>query len=644
MKKYFLIPMLGLILVCCTKEREVNNGDVGGDPNVSAVTNYLTISIVAAGNAGSRADNNGSIADDETYETGDGYENNVKMIRFYFFDNKGNAAPAWKLNGSKAYESFIDWYPSTGSVQDPEQKDKDETVEKIVKDITLGINMVESMRPTQILAIVNPTTSLLNLKKKNVYKDSDDVSDDDSDDDSGLTVYGMSLNDILGNETDANYLTGLKHSGNSDNSTEGNFVMSNSVYIDDNKTLVKTVELTPSNFRNAENPDETPVIIYVERVVARLDLTNSLSNEAENVTIDGKSKTIYKLDSYTVEGEKEPNQTGKKDIYVLLNGWNVTTTPTKSRLVKEISQWDAMTFFGNAMLWNVPAFHRSFWAINPETLGEEDYQYGMFDKDAKDKDGKLNSESHPNPANGYAFPVNDATARVYMQENAGKSEEDASTYNPTNVIIAAQLVDKDGNPYELAEWAYKKYTLDNLKTLFANETLRHLYTKTGNEYDKITPADITFKTFSQAYGTEDADDNGRYYVYPVLTDAAATKSWFLKDEGTGTYASYTTQQVNIYMRDHINHVKVWKEGLTYYYFDIKHLAKEGNPGDFGVVRNHIYQAVVKSIAGLGTPVYDPDNEVIIPEKPEDDESIITAEVKILQWRIVNAQYDIQWPN
>lgn len=650
MKKIFLISMLGLILACCTKEHEVNGGGVGDDPNAQAVTDYLTVSLVAAGNASSRA-GDGSTADDDTYKDGDAYENNVKMIRFYFFDGEDKAAPAWKLNGSNAYESFIDWYPSAGSVQDPEQADKEETVEKIVADITLGLNTVEGKRPTQILAVVNPSAALLTLKKS--YKASEEES--------ALTIWGLSLEDILGALTDDNYLTGLKHQhqSNPGAATEGNFVMSNSVYLDESNNLVKTVKLEKKNYRDQTDDDkETKVVIYVERVVSRLDLKNTLENESKSVNVDGVDKTIYKLGTFKVEGETEDldQTTGEKAIYVSLEGWNVTATPVKSRLVKEIDKAWGATFFGNLMLWNVPDFHRSFWALNPTLDDETDYQYGRFDKNAKDASGEPYPEDqNTNPANGKDFPAKDGTVSVYMQENAGKSTASPAASNPTKVILAARLVDENGKNYDLAEWAYKKYTLESLTNLFANSILG-LYSKTETgsktEFTKILPGQLTFKTQS-SFATEDQD----YYVYATLTDDAkytdpeheTEREWYTKNDLANeddTMASNFTKVTNVdqYIYDRINHVKVWKGGLTYYFFDIEHLGATDKPGEFGVVRNHIYQASVKSLKGLGTPVYDPDNEVIIPEKPQDDESIITTEVKILQWRIVSHEYEIQWPD
>ena len=86
----------------------------------------------------------------------------------------------------------------------------------------------------------------------------------------------------------------------------------------------------------------------------------------------------------------------------------------------------------------------------------------------------------------------------------------------------------------------------------------------------------------------------------------------------------------------VDRALVWNSGMTYYYQEIKHLN-----GFTGVVRNHIYGVNVQKIAGLGTPVYKPD-EIIYPEHPEENDHYIAAQINILSWRVVNENYDLEW--
>lgn len=80
--------------------------------------------------------------------------------------------------------------------------------------------------------------------------------------------------------------------------------------------------------------------------------------------------------------------------------------------------------------------------------------------------------------------------------------------------------------------------------------------------------------------------------------------------------------------------------MTYYYYEIIHHGT-GETATKGVVRNHIYATKITKIAGLGTPVYDP-TEIIYPEKPDENDHYIAAEINILSWRIVSNEYELEW--
>lgn len=590
-KQLFLLPLLGLFLAGCSSNDSLTDG--GENPSESVVRNYLSINMVAANGAGMRdADSN------PDYENGTEEENNVNMVRFFFFDEKGEATPVRKKDGSQnEYFSYIDWYPTNGDVDN--NGNPNETVEKILHT-TLGINMpTNSTVPAMVLAVVNPT---------------EDIS-----------AENLSLDSLRNVVKD--FKTGLtgekKENGNT---IGGNFVISNSVYIEDGE-FTDATKLSENNFcatlEDAEK-EENKVTIYVERVLARLDFTIGIpGNNGIYPTNDDDGE--YQVDDQT------------KNIYVKFLGWNITGTPDSCRLVKKIDPNWSPTLFGTNEPWNTADYHRSFWAINP-TTGRFNYQFGNFN-------GEVNTDKgNYYPATGFDIPNTGEYATTYLRENAAAISKDNkitdSTDSTTKVIIAAQLVNKDGKPYSLAEWAYKKYTIDGLKKHLANGVLNNLYYKetTDNEstFTNIEPEHLTFST--DAPGGKDDDAN--YYVYVVLTDDAKKLTWTLGNDKDAP--TYTTDEVNLYIRNAVNHVKVWDNGYTYYYFDIRHLNNtENGPGYYGVVRNHIYKTKVTSVKGLGTPVYDPD-QIIYPEKPDYDESIVSADVKILQWRIVSQDYDLKW--
>ena len=46
------------------------------------------------------------------------------------------------------------------------------------------------------------------------------------------------------------------------------------------------------------------------------------------------------------------------------------------------------------------------------------------------------------------------------------------------------------------------------------------------------------------------------------------------------------------------------------------------------------------IKGFGTPVYDPTSDFIVPDKPEDIVTYVSAQINILSWRVVADDYEL----
>lgn len=395
------------------------------------------------------------------------------------------------------------------------------------------------------------------------------------------------------------------------------FLMSNSVYMDAGNKM-EEVSVAGHLYTAAAAAVANPVTIHVERVLAKVTMNLKEGLELEGGIIKtGKTSEVL--------GESD------NDVYVKFLGWNVTATTDKSRLMKEINVSWPKTLFGATEPWNWTDFCRSFWAINPAGLN---YVYGTFNVD---------KEGNPNLANAVTSFDGGFT---YLQENAAASSaNDAVVAKPSQVIVAAQLVDKNGNPVEIAEWGFKQYKVADLKkAILASLTNRNLFKKTealggGTEYKQISVDDLDFKTASAVDGNGNLVEKGRYYVYAQLSDDAAKVEWVDADNAEGKKVEVS--KINEDLKD-LGHAKIWTSGYTYYYLDIRHLGDTADkPGYYGVVRNHVYKVLVNNVSGLGTPVYDP-TEVIIPEKPGNEETFIAAEIKVLSWRIVNNGVDFDW--
>ena len=597
MKKLWYFAMALGLVACQTENVDVNGGKEAGD----AVSNYMHVSLVS--NAATRA-----VEDAGNYEDGTNYDENiVNNVRFYFFN--GNAP--FVVADGKSYSN----YQIDGSEKDMPN------VERILEaTIVIDTRNGDNVYPTSVVAILNPTAAVV---EKNYALD--ELSE---------VIAQVPLDASAG------------------------FVMSNSVYYDDaTKQVVIAAPVTAENLATTEEAAKAhPVTIYVERTVAKV----GLEVEAQKIS-DG----IYDT------GIKYTNAAGQeKSIYVNFLGWNVTGAADRSNLLKSINEaWPANLFktgaSGTDEPWNYAPYHRSFWAINPTGLG---YLYDDF----------------------YAAKAKTFAQTAYVRENAAQNTAGDNNSIHTQVIIAGQLVDDsaDHKPLEVAELAgVKYYGADGeaeaaLKNAYANFGGVYKYKVSADgsgsktEVKKIEPEDLQIVTVSSFNdeGQVDSTKQGRYYVYAKLANNAGEgyDGW-TKNPNADTFNAETDAIETDEVEEHIHswgHSKVWKGGYTYYYFDIRHLANptisatkptpgdedyeskmaayklalaeaEATPGYYGVVRNHVYKCKVTSIFGLGTPVYDPD-ETIYPEHPEEEDTIIAAEIRILSWRIVNHSYDLDW--
>lgn len=550
--------MAAVALSSCSSEETVNNGGQNGD---AAPTSYISVNIVSTSEGGTRA------ADDNKYEAGSDQENKVTKVRFYFFDESGNAVTV----KASSQANYYDWTNPEGTGT--------ETTGPVERNLN-AVLLIETQNgdglPAQVVAVINPNETQLGTSSRNLAELRNLTAD-----------YAKSANDA----------------------TNASFVMCNSVYASPAKEEIAATKLTKDNFQNsAETATANPVNVYVERNVAKVRVA------FDTGVLDGNSRVQAKTSDGTAI------KVGSNEVYIQFDKWNITGDVNLANLSKHINtNWDNV--FGNGVAWNDAPYFRSYWA-SAVTPGS----------------GETVMNQYANYTNNQAVAFTAGSNFKYCNENA---ETGATTKN-TQVIIPAKLCDADGNAYTLAEFAGQRYIasaasdesdLTGLKkailTYFENDH-KHYY-KDGSTYKEIAPEDITFKT-STALNKNNTNGTGTYYVYACLNSAGAAKTWY-KHKDDGSYEACSTVDADL---QNMPHAKIWKNGATYFYFDIEHL---GNTP--GVVRNHLYDTSLTKICGLGTPVYDP-TENIIPEKPVADDTYIAAKVKILSWRLVTSKPTLDW--
>lgn len=515
---------------------------------------------------------------EEGYEDGSDIENNVTKVRFYFFNSVGAAASV-KLKGS-SYVNYYDWTPASGDQSD-DNNDSDDVESNLKATIVINTQSGDKV-PQMMAAVINPT---------------------------GLDDNSKSLTQLR--EITADYAAdGL--------TKKGKFVMFNSVYAatGTNGAEVCAVPITSKHLQKSEaDAKKNPVTIYVERNVAKVK-----TKIKDGLFTDGK----LALKTKDGEGNEIPLLVDGQQVYLKLEGWSLTADTDQGRLVKKINpKWDGSWWKGT---------HRSFWAINDRGAGNRYYNY-------------------------IDYPL---TSSLYTNENAQLTDIDGTegkAKNRTKVMLKGTLCKADGtaftivrhlgvyfadSPSETETENFKELKKSILNQLRASG--RHYYypTTIGGK-DARSEIDVPDLEIVPVEQKPSEGSKNNCYVIAQLTAAAKAKTWYASmDQDDTTTVNPDDINTALANKNIIDWALAWNDGMTYYYYEILHLESDVTNNKVpGVVRNHIYDTQVTKILGLGTPVYDP-NLTIYPEKPVPNDHYIAAEIKILSWRLVPNDYELEW--
>lgn len=531
-KLWAMALLAGGMMASCSTE------DVTGSGTSEENTpRYLAVNIVSTGTAG------GTRAyPDNSYETGSDAENAVKNMRFYLFNQDGSA---YKVADGSSYV--------TGKYEAIEDDKTSETVEEVGKAV-LVINQTTAALPAYIVAVLNSPTLA------NTYS---------------LTE----LKDVTGSYVP----TDLAKNG---------IVMTNSVW--NNGTICGEVSVAGKVADSEEKASSNPVEVYVERVVAKVEVTDG--RETGNQT---PAAGLFEVGK----------DTDGQPIYARIEGWQVADYNKASYLVKTInSTWTDATL--GIIPWSTADYHRSFWATSVPFSA--DNAIG-------------NDKSWDNiDANALGTPV-------YTLENTPTAVvTDLKNNDLTKVIVAATLVKKNADdtysPAQILKYMGVQYTVDNaLTAILAKVNAGSEYFSDDKGTTPVAISDIHFVAGTNPYNAQAATTDGTTIYQRTVNGENVTYT-----DATKTFNELLAAEQVLY----------WTGGKTYYYTTIGHLGTNSKLGEYGVVRNHIYKIDINSITGLGTPVYDP-TKPIDPTTPREEYSYLAARVNILAWKIVNKDVELR---
>lgn len=593
MKKFTMLSSvlasaLMLTVASCSSE-DVAGGDA---QNGKGTTSFLAVNIENVGSApASRAYTQGT----GSYEDGTTEESIINKVRFYFFN--GDGTPYLLVNNDATQQTSVNYLEQT---VEKDGNDHDHTAE-IKTQAVLVLKGETKAVPASVIAVINPEVL----------------------DNTTLKSGTMTLSELRTSATGSKFY----------DKTNG-FVMSNSVYESAGQDVCST-PVANSVFATAEDATKNPVDIYVERVNAKvnakIDADYVRTNETEKAwSKNADDKYQIEVDSIDVTTyEQNANATPTTNtypVYAVVQGWQLADANGKAELCKQINtSWYAGEL--GISPWTTSDYHRCFWSKSvPFTSGAQ--------------------AGANHPVNPTFKGITQSLSEVFSAEPVYTlpNTPDKVVTNPTTsvntltkLIVAAKLVYKDKNgeyhPAQVCQYRGLTYLGEEaVKKQIVGGFARYFKKTSGDVYKSIEASDIAFKTVVP--GSPESSEVKNYEV--VATLASTVGDLYVKNGDEWTIAP--KDDVNAALAKETAQVRS-TDGATYYYTPIKHLGDAGKLGEYGIVRNHSYQVTIQNIKGFGTPVYNPDQE-IDPMIPSDENTYLAASIKVLSWRVVSSNVDL----
>jgi len=675
---------------------------------------YVNVKIASPAENSTRANDNTS---PEDYTNGTEEERAINKITFIFYNTELHYV------GYSTLDFPNDNTISSTTVPDytTENTTGSGSIETIL-DVVVPVNVAAgSTKPTYVMAYVNPTSE----------------STDQQRDLASTLGLLRSLEQMESND---------KHPG---------FTMSNSVYYDEDKqnqqALIAAKIADGQIFESEEAArgaeDNNKVVIYVERVVAKVNLDYSKDESGNDITPGQSDNKIVdeKGNEYTLNfnvlgwglSNLERNTFLVKNFRTgSLNYDNTASAPiVNMRYSQAKDAFSTLTYpswnfqsgdEADGAKWGISG-HRTFWAYSPtyftgayypsyadeiysptpreSTVGETTEGATGEVRENTDKESALIYRTFNHiydTKNSKAGEYGKAIGQgMYALEHT--MEASVVTNNSKKAVTCALVVGQ----YKLTKEGDTEGTLGTF--YISNKYVPESATAGAKLVLKpvIYPTDVIMK---QAFLKEnhtilienpDYDENnanpGSKYIEVPEAAAEGAASEYLADfkivhpsiNITGNYIpnrnvtlvldkeTYKTHGKKYYYIDSngqpteitdenirevnknlyenlagvLGGVEMYNNGYAYFAVPIKHLWGRGttdNPvkeigdkdfvaqlGQYGIVRNHIYNIKVTGIKGIGTGIGDPDAPII--PNVESDKYFVRTEMRVQRWRVVPSQ-------
>ena len=658
--------LLGSALAGCSSDSILNDEPQIADRDMQL---FIKVAIADPGNTSTRADNGNNqdsenYFDPKNYTDGSKEEMAINSVLFVFYDAKGIYINSQQVGKDKF----------TGS--EGNGSGNMETTLKIIVPVDLkeGQGM-----PTSVMAYVNPTP---------VASGSVDQS------------FGRAL--CLKRGLEQIVPSSIVPSTDGKNHT--GFTMTNSVYYDttvpaNGPVIAATVpeDALFDDEETAKKDENTSkeITIYVERVVAKVTLTNTAdaftpkpataadANDANNhIVIDGYTLSFVPVawavnnlekETFLIKNFRSQNTDGTATTEITNLDYTTANDANHMGGLQNPS-WNYYLPTQESDLDQINNGHRSFWAFSPTYFNGGKYPE-TADIYGNGTDFSLYYLCYKTIANGqkgWALKYNNgfsADECIYTLENTMRPSVIAD--NMGRVMSSATIV------------GYYTLTKNNTTITDANDKPATFYVSRGNgdatKYKIWEAADMLTAFMgknsvilvnngtAEAPDYEPATDKNDFEVIHPSSDVygnaplanrhvtlqlkstavASGKYYYVNTNGVTvpiTTTNINEANFNLYssLSNEFGMIEGFQNGKAYFNVPIKHLwAKTGNDlgsatlGEYGVVRNHAYNIEITGIQGLGTGVENPEDPII--PNVDKKQYYVRTKIHVQRWRLVPQQ-------
>lgn len=402
-------------------------------------------------------------------------------------------------------------------------------------------------------------------------------------------------------------------------------------------------ELTKDDFYTsptAAKEADKAVKVYVERLAAKAAVGITMK------AVEGLANTYsIELSVAGAGNNDEGDYISDYQLYVELTGWNFNATPKDSYYMKNINEDWTEDYLG--FMWNSTDYKRSYWGKS-YTYGvgtQADYNYFSYDK----LTNKFWISDNSNAEQNAAYTAENTHPADFINQNAN--------YNKvTSILLQARVYDPKAAADESSDFVMYN------GLIFKGDRFMQYAMSVAEANIWVKVDETKYVEVSTGYSLVN-DGNGNK-VYTEFAPVAGT-AYYKKttnDEGKTVYEAYSETDLatevtalNTQLKETVG--EGFKGGMMYYNIPIRHLRtildtnndgvldrtfaqKNLLEGDYGVVRNHYYRINIKSLAKLGTGVWNPEKDIVPENPPKDEEYYVGAEIHILSWRIVDNSVDL----